>query len=353
MMLKTPYLRNTLAGILLIVAVIFLFWYLNEEPDSIRQLKKLKKNPRPVREIDAAALSSIVYKLNEEGGRRIEGELTFEQKIALIRQRWGKNIDNNYIQIKMLEELIRLCQKEQPNDWVACANELSAAAFPGLAGHLFNQLESLLRYNAWLAENKEKLDQMSRAERNKLLAERRAAFFGKENADIIFAAEIKAENIRGVLEELKNAPNLSVDQKLNQYKSALQENYGELSKAYLERHQQEMVHSFLSVVQDDLRKLDPVQQKAALRNIRSEMGMDAAALERWDILDVEREQRWRAGKEYLAARESLINQFKGNPPETALHDLRKKYYGAEAETVAIEEAAGFFRHQGEQRLGID
>ncbi|HNE21248.1 MAG TPA: hypothetical protein PLF85_16130, partial [Turneriella sp.] len=80
--------------------------------------------------------------------------------------------------------------------------------------------------------------------------------------------------------------------------------------------------------------------------------MDAAAVERWDALDSERENRWKSGKEYLAEREKLLKNSSGDSTE-ALNELRKKYFGAEADSIAAEEAEGHLRFQGEQRIGID
>jgi Fe-S cluster biosynthesis and repair protein YggX len=247
----------------------------------------------------------------------------------------------------MLEELMRHCQKEQPNDWVACVNELAGAAFPQLAGKLFEQLSSLVRYNDWLTNNKDRLDKMDRKERRKLLTEMRNSLFGEDDANDIWAAETKAENLRIAIEELKDIKGKDIATKLAHFKNALNENYGAEARAYLERHQQEIANSLLNSVQSDLKALTPTQQKHALRTIRSELGMDAAALERWDALDNERENRWSQGKAYLGERQKVAND------PAALDALRKKYFGQEAETIAQEESEGFYRYSGEQRIGIE
>jgi Fe-S cluster biosynthesis and repair protein YggX len=285
------------------------------------------------------------------GQKRIVGELTFEQKLALLREKWGKNIHRPYLQIKMLEDLIRLCQKEQPDNWVACANELAAAAFPQHAGRLFDQLSSLVKYNDWLTRNKSRLDGMNRKDRQQLLAEMRASLFGDDNAKEIFAAEIKATTMQNALDEIRDAKGKDLSAKLSYFKDTLKETYGNEAKAYLEHHQQEITNSLLQSVQADLKAMPPAQQRHALRTVRSEMGMDKAALERWEALDSERDNRWKAGKEYMTERQKLLSQ--GNQNEAELAALRKKYFGAEAEAIAAEEADGFQRYAGEQRIGID
>ncbi len=338
-----------IAGVALIVGA---YLFLTRDSDAIKQLKRLEAKPRSVRTYEESAVEKIRYELTESGNKRIAGELTFEQKLALIREKWGKHIQRPYIQIKMLEELINLCQKEQPNDWVACVNELAAAAFPQLAGKLFNQLSSLVKYNDWLTRNKERLDKMTRQERQKLLAEMRNGLFGEDNAKDIWAAEAKAENIKAALDQLKEAKGKDINAKMGYFKDVLRENYGDQAKAYIERHQQELTNAIVDSVQADLRGMSPTQQRHALRSIRSEMGMDAATLERWDNLDHEREQRWNSGKAYTAERDRILKSGQ-NDAEGQLSELRKKTFGNEADSIAQEEAEGFYRYSGMQRIGLE
>lgn len=344
--------RNLFIAIAGVALIIGAYLFFTRDSDAIKQLKRLEASPRSVRAYEESAVEKIRYELTESGNKRIVGELTFEQKLALIREKWGKHIQRPYIQIKMLEDLINLCQKEQPNDWVACVNELAAAAFPQLASKLFNQLSSLVKYNDWLTRNKERLDKMDRKDRQKMLAEMRNGLFGEENAKDIWAAETKAENIKAALDQLKEAKGKDINSKLGYFKDVLRENYGDQAKAYIERHQQEITNAIVDSVQADLRGMSPTQQRHALRTIRGEMGMDAAALERWDNLDHERENRWNAGKAYVAEREKLMKSGQ-NDAEAQIAELRKKTFGAEAESIAQEEAEGFYRYNAPQRIGIE
>ena len=344
--------RNLFIAIAGIALVIGAYLYFTRDSDAIRQLKRLQANPRPVRQYEESAVEKIRYELTETGGKRIVGELTFEQKLALIREKWGKHIARPYVQIKMLEELINICQKEQPNDWIACVNELAAAAFPQLAGKLQNQLASLVKYNDWLTRNKDRLDKMTRADRRKLLSEMRNSLFGDENAKDIWAAETRAENLKAAIDDMKTAQGKDLNAKLAYFKDVLRENYGDQAKAYLDRHQQEITNAIVDSVQADLKGMSPTQQRHALRTIRSEMGMDSATLERWDNLDHEREQRWNSGKDYLAERDKIMKSGSNNT-ESQIAELRKKYFGAEADTIAQEESEGFYRYQGTQRIGLE
>lgn len=340
--------KNIWFGIIGGVAIgLGIFYFLNRDSDAIRQLKDLQARPRPIRSYQESAVEKIQYELTETGQKRIVGELTFEQKLALIREKWGKNIQRGYMQIKMIEDLMRLCQKEQPNDWVACVNELAGAAFPSLANKLFDQLSSLVKYNDWLTRNKDRLDKMSRKDRQKALAEMRTSLFGDDNAKDIFAAEIKATAMQNALEEIRDAKGKDIAAKLSYFKNTLNETYGAEAKAYLERHQQEITNSVLQSVQGDLKGMSPTQQRYALRTVRTEMGMDNAALERWENLDRDREARWTQGKTYLVERQKVAGDA------AAVDALRKKYFGAEADTIAQEEGEGYYRYNGEQRIGVE
>ncbi len=344
--------RNLFIAIAGVALIIGAYLFFTRDSDAIKQLKRLQNNPRSVRAYEESAVEKIRYELTESGSKRIVGELTFEQKLALIREKWGKHIQRPYVQIKMLEELMNICQKEQPNDWVACVNELAAAAFPQLSGKLFNQLSSLVKYNDWLTRNKDRLDKMTRQERQKLLAETRNGLFGEDNAKDIWAVETKAENIRAAIENLKDAKGKDIAAKLGYFKDVLRENYGDQTKAYIERHQQEITNVLIDAVQTDLRGMSPTQQRHALRTIRSEMGMDNAALERWENLDNEREQRWTSGKSYSVEREQILKSGQSNSADQ-IAELRKKYFGAEAESIAAEEAEGHYRYSGSQRIGLE
>lgn len=295
-----------LTGILIGASIGLLIYWLNRDSDAVRQLKALERGPRTMREYQEFEVEKIRYEMSEAGTKRIVGDLTFEQKLALLRDKWSKHIDKGYMQIKMLEEVMNLCKKERPDDWVACTNELAVnAAFPQLGDKLFNQLSALVRYNDWLSRHKDKLEKMGRKDRQKLLNEMRGKLFGEENAKDIWANQIRVEAVRNTLDDMKEAKGKDLSTKLSALKTTLNEVFGDQAKAYVERHQQELTNAVMTAVQDDLKALTPTQQKHALRTIRSEMGMDKAALERWDALDNERQNRWATGKNYLAEREKL------------------------------------------------
>jgi hypothetical protein len=106
-------------------------------------------------------------------------------------------------------------------------------------------------------------------------------------------------------------------------------------------------------VQQDLAALAPAERSAALRDVRKGLGLDEAALGRWDTLDRERDRRWAVGQEYMAARAALVKQHAGEALEAQLQELRARYFGTEAATIADEEASGFFRFAGPRKYGLN
>jgi hypothetical protein len=87
--------------------------------------------------------------------------------------------------------------------------------------------------------------------------------------------------------------------------------------------------------------------------VRKGLGLDDAALGRWDTLDQERDRRWEMGRTYMAERAALAKEYSGDALETHLQELRARYFGAEATTIADEEAAGFFRFDRPRKYGVN
>ena len=98
----------------------------------------------------------------------------------------------------------------------------------------------------------------------------------------------------------------------------------------------------------DLRAMAADERRAALRELRSGIGMDGEALQRWDALDEMRDAAWSRGQQYMAERGQLQAAGAGDGELAA---LRQKYFGEQAELIAAEEAGGFYRYDGERRIG--
>jgi lipase chaperone LimK len=107
----------------------------------------------------------------------------------------------------------------------------------------------------------------------------------------------------------------------------------------------------LSSVQKELATLPPARRSENLRTIRKEMGLDDAALQRWDELDKVRDTRWEVGSQYMSEREALAQQYSGPELEARLTELRARYFSDEAQTIAEEEQSGFYRFTRPRQWG--
>jgi hypothetical protein len=177
--------------------------------------------------------------------------------------------------------------------------------------------------------------------------------FGEETAQRLWASELKARNVVDALTAIDSREGATVVEKVSQYKQSLEQAYGDESAAYLARHQQEAMNRFLdlSSIQRDLSAMPPKERAENLRAIRKEMGLDDEALKRWDTLDQTRDGRWATGMKYTQEREALTKQYGGAELEQRLGALRASTFGTEAEVIAEEEAAGFFRFTQPRKWG--
>jgi len=109
----------------------------------------------------------------------------------------------------------------------------------------------------------------------------------------------------------------------------------------------------LNSVQADLAAMTPSQRTEALREVRVQSGMDEDALERWDALDAQRDERAAMGTNYMRERAALESQYSGEALSQKIAELRVRTFGAEAESVANEEAGGYFRFETARTFGVN
>jgi hypothetical protein len=275
--------------------------------------------------------------------------------VAYLRARFGAKIANRYVQIQMLEKLMRHFQAQDPAGWKAALLAALRAAFPERFEELAANLQHRLAYEEWLSRNHERLRGLGERERREALWEERKRLFGEEAAGEIWASERKGQSLTDALAAIDAQPDASVGQRLEQYKESLLETHQEHADTYLQNHRQEALQRFLGLdsVQRELSALSPAERTAALRTVREGLGLDAAALERWDALDVERDRRWDVGQKYMAERNALAKQYSGEALEARVQELRTRYFGAEAATIGDEEASGFFRFDRPRKYGLN
>ncbi len=280
--------------------------------------------------------------------------LTPEQIARIMIEKYGKNIDNARVQVALLEELMKDLPKLYPDNWVEKLHEILGIAFPEKALELFRLSEKLYAYNKFRENNISRLGLMSDADRKKEMWKERYRLFG-DKADEIWAMEKKMQNVSEVLKRIEESPVGNVDAKLNTFKSTLKENFGKELPQILSKRQETLTEGFVMSVQKDLKTMTFDARKSTLRDIREAMGMDAAALNRWDALEDEREIRWQNQEKYIAMRKQLLGKKTSLSPEQEkeLDTARKKFFGEEAEIIKNEEASGYYRSLEERNYGIN
>ncbi|XDD54920.1 hypothetical protein AB3N62_03695 [Leptospira sp. WS4.C2] len=281
-------------------------------------------------------------------------EYSVEEIARILQEKYGKNIDNPAAQIAMIEELMKDLPKLYPNDWVKVLNQILGYAFPDKVLELMRMSENLYNYNKFRESNMSKVGLMSDEARRQMVWKERYRLFG-EKADQIWAMEKKMTNIGDALKRIKESPAGNLDAKLNNYSQLLREQFGKEYPRIMENKRQQLTEGFMVSVQKDLKVLSYGERKSALREIRSAMGMDSAALGRWDALEEEREKTWQNQRKYSEKRTQLSSKKSGMTPEDEkeLDGLRKQYFGEEAEIIKNEEASGYFRAQDERTYGVN
>jgi hypothetical protein len=287
----------------------------------------------------------------EEGDDGQEPPL--EDMVSYLRTRYGAHIREPHTQMRMLERLMRYFQKRNPTGWEADLLAVLQQAFPELYDELVQRLHQRVDYEKWVKEHQAELRGKPEAERRAALWEERNQLFGKDVAERIWAAELRNQAVADSLKAIDALPNATVGDRMAQYKESLAKTYGEHTEAYVQAHQQELMNRFLDLgsVQKDLGAMAPPQRTESLRSIRKEMGLDEAALRRWDELDKVRDTRWEVGSQYMSEREALAQQYSGPELETHLAELRARYFSDEARTIAEEEESGFFRFTRPRQWG--
>lgn len=275
--------------------------------------------------------------------------------VAFLRARYGKHIANRYAQIQMIEKLMRHFQAKNPAGWQAELLAAVRAAFPERYDEIAANLQHRLDYEAWIKSNNDRLRGLGERERRAALWEERKRLFGEEAAGEIWASERKNQAITDALAAIDERPDAKLGDRLAQYKESILETHQENADTFLQNHRQEALNRFLGLdsVQRELSSLSAADRSAALHDVRKGLGLDDAALGRWDTLDGERDRRWELGQAYMAERAALSKQYAGDALESRLQELRARYFGAEAGTIADEEAAGFFRFTVARKYGLN
>ncbi len=81
------------------------------------------------------------------------------------------------------------------------------------------------------------------------------------------------------------------------------------------------------------------------------MGMDPAALARWEELDRKRDRAWETGLDYMEQRRELDKLYQGEELNHKLHELQDALFGTDADIIRAEEQSQFYRFNHRRRYG--
>lgn len=272
--------------------------------------------------------------------------------LQALRAKLAPQLRNAHGRIRALEQLLNYLKAHYPADWRERIGAFLALLAPELAAQLQAELDALLRYDDWLLAHRQRLSSLAPAQRRAELWQMRHALFG-DSADEIWAAERRGEQVQAALAELDRDDGQALDAKLGRYLSAIEGEYGASASQLVETRRTELLNRFLTLdaVQSQLAALPAAARSATLQDLRARMGMDAAALERWSALDRERDQAWEQGQRYRRERDQVAARYQGAEREQRLRALQDELFGADAEVIRSEEAAGFFRYERSRRYG--
>jgi hypothetical protein len=339
---KTTTLMALLATLLAVL--LGLRWWSSKAPEPA---------PAPVLANLAVSPPQVpqTSQIEESAAAPIPSDLA--EMVTYLRTRFGKNIGNPYVQIQMLEKLMRYFQERNPEGWQADLLAAVRAAFPERYAEIAANLQRRLDYERWAKDNHDYLQGLGERERREALWNVRNRLFGEEAAEQIWASERKNQALVDALKTIDAQAGATISNRLSSYKESLQDIYQERADTFLQSHRQEALNRFLDLdsVQRDLSTLQPAAREAVLRDIRQGLGLDHDALERWEVLDHERDARWDTGKRYMEERAALAGKYSGEALDAQLEELRSRYFRGEAETIAQEEQSGFFRFDRPRKWG--
>lgn len=280
-----------------------------------------------------------------------------DKELAIIEQlknKYGSQLAGAALQVNVIGNLMDLLQKLYPHDWAPRLLRILASAFPGQVKELRDRFDALQQYNAWLKDVLPHMTFPDPAARREAIWNQRLAMFGPAANDI-WAVERREQKLAATIDQLASS-NAPLQEKKQTYLRSLKETYGEGITALNAPHQTQNMTRFLSLpsVQDDLRQLPVEARREALRSFRSDMGLDPAALQRWDVLDEERDTSRSIGTTYMAERSKLEARYQGAELEQQVIQLRSRLFSAEeARFIRNEEASGHFRFRTPQTIGVN
>jgi hypothetical protein len=283
-----------------------------------------------------------------------DGKVRLDKEvISYLKDRYGKGLNSPKVQVQAIEQIQQLLETQYPQNAQEKMGEAVRLVFPDNIDQLMKMSSKVALYDMWLKGAWATLLTKGAQEGEGIIRAKRSEIFGPE-ADKIWPDNLKAETISKVLKGLNKVKGASLKQKLAFLHDTIQQEYASDADAYIKDHQKDLLESFFKLegVQSDLKGMQLQERRQNLRAIRQAFGMDKSTLEHWDNLEKVRDERWGKGVLYMKDRQQVMDSVPGGLREIVLNELRQKYFGNEAATVAGEEKAGYFRFKVKRVYGL-
>ncbi len=296
--------------------------------------------------------------MKEAGGKEgKEPPLSLEdQLVKELKQLYGGAVFRKST-LEVFQKVKQFLMDLYPQDGRQRFYRILERAFPEQADEIRAALEKMAAYNRWLAENRHRLRQMNDLERQGFLWEQREALFGDAAPDIwseeVLAYEKRKQEMRDTISLLDASDDTTIEEKLDIYKDTLHRAYEDSPEAYILENKSMLARVFFSIdsVQKELEQMPPEHRQWEINQIRRDLGFNEELIQQMEARDAHRNRRWKNGREYMQAREAIVEQYPGPQQEEKLEALREEYFGHEAETIEREEKDGFFRYERERVYG--
>jgi hypothetical protein len=283
-----------------------------------------------------------------------DGKVRLDKEVvSYLKNQYGKGLNSPKVQVQVIEEIQQLLETQYPQNSQEKMGDAFRLVFPDNTDQLMKMSSKVAQYDMWLKGIWATLITKGAQEREGIIRGKRSEIFGPE-ADKIWPDKLKAETINQVLKGLNRVKGASLKQKLAFFHDTIQQEYASDSDTYIKEHQKDLLDSFfkLESVQSDLKRMQPLERRQNLMTIGQTFGMDGNTLAKWEALEKIRDQRWEKGALYMRDRQQVIDSVPQELREIILNELRQKYFGKEAATVAGEEKAGYFRFKVKRLYGF-
>lgn len=334
-----------LMGVLMLVATVYVFTTPSSSPSGkASPALPAAEAPPPTSPGDSTASADVRPAIN--------GEDEVHMMAGYFRQQFGARIQNPYWQLKMLESLMLMLKQKYPDTWEEKLREILLLAFPELAEALLKKLTALNEYGEWLNSLKGNMTFADQAERRRAMWDKRVALFGDE-AYVIWEAQFKDEQFSDRLAVIEQSSQ-GFAEKSQQYITSMKDVFG--ANALQGGHSTQKMGRFLELpsIQADLALMSTSQRREELQSFRKAIGLDEAALTRWDALDNERDQVRVAGDRYMQQRAQLEQQYQGEALTQKLTQMQDQLFGpTEAKYIRNEELSGYYRFTHAQKYGFN